>query len=280
MLPVRMKGIGQLAERFDHFIIDQFGVLHDGVRPYDGAPEALFRLKAAGKQILLLSNSGKRSAPNERRLEKLGFPQGSWDHFISSGELAWNALSKELTARDGPPPRCLLISRDGDGSAVEGLQLELVESGKTAEIVLLAASEADRFELDHYRALLAPAAERRVRCYCTNPDKVMLTRVGPRPGAGHLADLYTELGGEVVWIGKPYPEIYRAARACLGSPPHNRIVCVGDSIEHDIAGGARAGFATALVETGISSDIDDSSKLQLFQQHDATPGYVISRFAW
>lgn len=275
-----MDGIGQLAERFDHFIIDQFGVLHDGMRPYDGAPEALVRLKEAGKQVLLLSNSGKRSSPNEARLVKLGFAERSWDHFISSGEIAWGILHHRLAARTGPPLTCLLISRDGDRSAVDGLELDLVQSGASADIILLTASEADRYELDYYRALLAPAAERGVPCYCTNPDKTMLTSVGPRPGAGHLADLYAEMGGKVVWIGKPYPEIYQAARTCLGSPPDNRIVCVGDSVEHDIVGGARAGLSTALVETGIFAGLSDAAKTKLFQQHDATPAYLLPSFAW
>lgn len=269
-----------MAERFDHFIIDQFGVLHDGVRPYDGAPEALLLLKEAGKQVLLLSNSGKRSAPNEARLAKLGFAAGSWDHFISSGEIAWGVLDGMLAERTGAPLACLLISRDEDRSAVDGLELDLVENGADADLILLAASEADKYDLDYYRALFVTAAERGVPCYCTNPDKTMLTSVGPRPGAGHLADLYAELGGEVVWIGKPYPEIYQSARARLGSPPDNRIVCVGDSVEHDIVGGARAGLSTALVGTGIVTGLNDAEKMTLFQQHGVMPTYVLPGFAW
>lgn len=277
-MPSQLDGIRDLAERFDVFILDQFGVLHDGTAPYPGAVETLVRLKQAGKRTLLLSNSGKRSAPNEARLAKLGFVPGSWDHFLSSGEVAWQSLRKQLGA--STELRCLLIARDGDRSAVEGLPLTLVETGEEADIVLLSASEGDRFDLDHYRRLLRPAAARGAKCLCTNPDKIMLTSVGPRFGAGRIAELYAELGGEVTWIGKPFPEIYAAALDMLGNPDRLRAVCVGDSIEHDIAGGQGAGLRTALVMTGVLETSGPAERDRLFAQHGATPDFLVRTFAW
>lgn len=278
MSPLQLSGIRDLAERFDVFILDQFGVLHDGAAPYPGAVETLVRLKQAGKRTLLLSNSGKRSAPNEARLVKLGFVPGSWDHFLSSGEVAWQSLRRQLA--DGTGLRYLLIARDGDRSAVDGLPLTLVETGEEADIVLLSASEGDRFDLDHYRRLLEPAAARGIRCLCTNPDKIMLTSVGPRFGAGRIADLYAELGGEVTWIGKPFPEIYAAALDMLGNPDPARVVCVGDSIEHDISGGHGAGLRTALVMTGVLETRSQAEREKLFAEHGATPDFLVRTFAW
>ncbi|MDR7223036.1 TIGR01459 family HAD-type hydrolase [Aminobacter aminovorans] len=277
-MPTQLPGIRDLADRFDVFILDQFGVLHDGTEPYPGAVETLVWLKQAGKRTLLLSNSGKRSAPNEARLVKLGFVPGSWDHFLSSGEVAWQSLRKQLGNEAGL--RCLLIARDGDRSAVEGLPLTLVETGEEADIVLLSASEGDRFDLDHYRRLLQPAAARGARCLCTNPDKIMLTSVGPRFGAGRIAELYAELGGEVTWIGKPFSEIYAAALDMLGTPEQARVVCVGDSIEHDIAGGQGAGLRTALVMTGVLEASSAAEREQLFAEHGATPDFLVRTFAW
>ncbi|TIU45147.1 MAG: TIGR01459 family HAD-type hydrolase, partial [Mesorhizobium sp.] len=149
---MHLDGVAALAERYDVFLLDQFGVLHDGQQPYPGAVEALSALKRAGKTVALISNSGKRAEPNERRLLKLGFEAGSWDHFVSSGEVAWRIFTdmvREGTLRAGT--RCLLISRDGDRSAIEGLPLVLTERGDDAELVLIAASEGDRYDLDHYR---------------------------------------------------------------------------------------------------------------------------------
>ncbi len=278
MATLQLEGIRDLAERFDVLVLDQFGVLHDGVAPYPGAVETLVRLKQAGKRTLLLSNSGKRSAPNEARLMKLGFVPGSWHHFLSSGEVAWQSLRRQLANEAGL--RCLLIARDGDRSAVEGLPLTLVETGEEADIVLLSASEGDRFDLDHYRRMLQPAAARGVRCLCTNPDKIMLTSVGPRFGAGRIAELYSELGGEVSWIGKPFPDIYAAALDMLGAPDPARVVCVGDSIEHDIAGGQGAGLRTALVMTGVLETSSEAERDRLFAEHGAVPDFLVRTFAW
>lgn len=276
--PAALQGVRDLADRFDAFVVDQFGVLHDGSAPYPGAVEALTRLTGAGRTVLLLSNSGKRSAPNEARLARLGFAPGSWSHFLSSGEVAWRMLAEEL--RHAARLRCLLVARDGDRSAVEGLPLALTETGDDADIVLLSASEGDRYDLDHYRNLLAPAAARGVRCICTNPDRIMLTPSGPRFGAGRIAELYAGLGGPVTWIGKPFPQIYAAALDLLGRPAPARVVCVGDSIEHDVAGGRGAGLATALVSTGILEESTAGERAALFAEHGATPDFLLAAFRW
>ncbi|MBZ9822848.1 TIGR01459 family HAD-type hydrolase [Mesorhizobium sp. CA4] len=276
---VHLDGIAALAERYDVFLLDQFGVLHDGQQPYPGAVEALSALKRAGKTVTLISNSGKRAEPNERRLLKLGFEAGSWDHFVSSGEVAWRVFRNmtnlgELRAGT----RCLLISRDGDRSAIEGLPLVLTERGENAELVLIAASESDRYDLDHYRGLLGPAAARKIPCFCTNPDRIMLTAIGPRFAAGEIADIYERLGGSVTRIGKPYPAIYEAALALSGNPARGNAICVGDSVEHDIAGGRAAGVPTALVKSGILADSGDLTAL--FEELGAWPDFTLDAFRW
>ncbi|RWE23573.1 MAG: TIGR01459 family HAD-type hydrolase [Mesorhizobium sp.] len=274
-----LDGIAALAERYGVFLLDQFGVLHDGREPYPGAVEALSALKRAGKAVVLISNSGKRAAPNERRLLKLGFEAGSWDHFVSSGEVAWRRFKGMVgSGALKPGTRCLLVSRDGDRSAIEGLPLTVTDSGDDAELVLLSASEGDRYDLDHYSALLGPAAARRVPCFCTNPDRIMLTAVGPRFGAGEIAGLYERLGGSVSRIGKPYPAIFEAALGTAGNPARDNIVCVGDSIEHDIAGEAGAGVATVLVLSGILADSGDLAGL--YRELGAWPDYTLDAFRW
>ncbi|WP_095204034.1 TIGR01459 family HAD-type hydrolase [Mesorhizobium carmichaelinearum] len=273
-----LDGIGPLAERYQTFLLDQFGVLHDGQAPYPGAVEALSALKRAGKTVVLISNSGKRARPNEDRLLKLGFAAGSWDHFVSSGEVAWRSFNdRAASGKLRPGTKCLLISRDNDRTAIEGLPFVLTEAGEDAELVLISASEGDRHDLDHYRELLARAATRQVPCFCTNPDRIMLTAVGPRFGAGEIADLYESLGGDVTRIGKPYPAIFDAALALAGEPDRGSVVCVGDSVEHDIAGGNGVGIATALVLGGILADTPDLAAV--FDEQQAWPDYITGSFS-
>lgn len=278
--PSEQTSLAALAERYDVFFVDQFGVLHDGTAAYPGAIEALAGLKARGKTVVLLSNSGKRAAPNERRMVRLGFDASSWDFFVSSGEVAWRSFAGELGVPRRPEgTRCLVIARDGDRSAVDGLGFELVEEGAMAGFVLLAGSEGDRFSLDHYRDLLAPAAKAGVPLICTNPDMIMLTPLGPRFGAGRIAALYAELGGPVEWIGKPYPAIYAAALRLAGAPDKARVVAIGDSIEHDIAGARNAGIGAALVRSGILAELDAAALEALYREHGARPDHVLAGFA-
>lgn len=279
--PFTITGLRELDGRFDAYLIDQFGVLRDGRGPYPEAAETLHRLKDTGARIVILSNSGKRSAENDRRLAALGFDPGHWDWFLTSGEVAWRLLQAEAAGGDGSRPRrCLLISRDGDTSPLDGLAFERTVTGEDADVVLIAASEGDMHPLSYYEALLGPAAKRGVPCLCTNPDKIMLTRQGTAFGAGRIAELYEELGGTVRWIGKPFPDIYATARAFLGDIDPSRVCCIGDSIEHDIAGAAQAGFQSILVKTGILSGASQDTLEQLFNEHGCRPGIVIDRFIW
>lgn len=276
--PVSRPGIASLIDRFDVFFLDQFGVLHDGAAPYPGALQCLRTIKGEGRKIVILSNSGKRAAENEKRMFQLGFAPDMWDLFLSSGEAAWRMFADGAEFRPGI--KCFLISRDNDRSAISGLGMAVVNDAAQADVILLTASEGDRLDLNHYRRLLAPAANSDVPCFCTNPDKVMLTGAGPKFGAGRIGELYEELGGKVTWIGKPFPAIYEAALIAIGNPPASRVLCVGDSPEHDIAGAKSAGLASALVRTGIHAGLSDNALRKLYDQQDAVPDFILPGLVW
>jgi HAD superfamily hydrolase (TIGR01459 family) len=273
--PVDIDRLSLILDRFDAFLIDQFGVLRDGRGPYPQAAATLAALKAAGKKTIILSNSGKRAAENSARLAALGFDAKGWDWFLTSGETAFRIMARE-TFRPGA--RCLLISRDGDLSPLEGLDIVSTDVASEADIVLIAASEGDVHPLEYYATLLRPAAMAGTPCLCTNPDKVMLTRTGTAFGAGRIAELYAEMGGPVRWIGKPFADIYAEARRLLPDIAPARICAIGDSIEHDIAGAAQAGFASVLVTTGILADATTEERARLYAEHGAAPDFVLPGF--
>jgi HAD superfamily hydrolase (TIGR01459 family) len=257
---VKTTDLQTLAGQFDAFLIDQFGVLLDGTGAYDGAPEALSALARMGKRIVLLSNSGKRAAPNEARLTRLGFDRASYGCVMSSGEAAFAEIKGRIGHDIAPGAAVWVHARDGDMSAIDGLDLNPVDDACQADLLIIAGSRGDEFDLARYRDWLAPAARRGVPAFCTNPDIRMLTPLGPRFGAGAIARMYEDLGGQVDWIGKPFPLIYRLAHDALGAP--DRVLCIGDSPAHDIAGGQAAGFATALVRTGLHADLSDAALLE------------------
>jgi HAD superfamily hydrolase (TIGR01459 family) len=273
--PVVISGVSKIADQFDLFILDQFGVLHDGSAPYPGVLDCISELRRSEKKIIILSNSGKRSRENEKRLENLGFPAGSWDVFLSSGEAAWRSLASGIAYRS-----CFLISRDDDRSAIDGLTLEPAGSPGEADVILLTASEGDRFDLLHYERLLSGAARRGVPCLCTNPDKVMLTPSGQKFGAGRIAELYAKMGGPVRFVGKPYPAIYEAALSAMGNPDKSRVICIGDSVEHDISGAASAGLCSALVRTGIHAEASETVLNEEYNHHNARPDFILPGLVW
>ncbi len=273
--------LADLVGVFDTFFVDQFGVLHDGQQPYDGAVAALRRIRDAAKRIVLLSNSGKRSRPNAERLTGLGFPPDCYDLLVTSGEVAWRMLADgrmSLPRESERPLRCLLLERNGDGSAIAGLGYETVESGADADLVLIAGSEGDRLALADYRQRLEPAAGRNVPALCTNPDKIMLTASGPCFGPGRIGELYEQLGGPVTWIGKPFPDIYRVAIEEVGVASTDDILCIGDSVEHDIAGARRAGLTSALVRSGILAELSEAELAGIYARNGATPDFVVPAF--
>jgi ribonucleotide monophosphatase NagD (HAD superfamily) len=84
----------------------------------------------------------------------------------------------------------------------------------------------------------------------------------------------------VTWIGKPFPEIYTAALQAVGDPVLERVVGIGDSVEHDIAGARSAGARSALVRTGVLTNLSDQEIDQLEQRYDAVADYVLASFRW
>ncbi len=271
-------GLEALAGRFDAFLVDQFGVVLDGVGAYPFAPAALARLAAQGKPVLFLSNSGKRAAANEARLGALGFRRGDYLGVLSSGEAAHGLLARRIGADIGAGAPVWLHGRDDDASAVAGLDLRRCEDPAQAALIVLAGSRGEVMTLGDYARLLAPAARAGVPCLCTNPDLTMLTARGRHFGAGRIAALYAELGGSVDYVGKPHPLIYaEAARRLPGIAP-GRILCIGDSPAHDLAGGRAAGHATALVRSGIHAGLDDAALAALCAAEGAAPDFILPAF--
>ncbi|MEM8753121.1 MAG: TIGR01459 family HAD-type hydrolase [Pseudomonadota bacterium] len=251
-MTARIAGLGEIVERFDGLLVDQFGVLHDGRRAFPGAREALDRAKASGLSIVALTNSGKRSALNAARLERLGFPASLFRSVISSGELAHERIDRMLAdGRLRPGARAVLIARDGDRSLVEGKPLSLVPLGGAAEIVLIAGAEPERTDRAAYRAALAPLARAGVPALCANPDTAMYADGRAAFGAGLIAEDYRADGGPVETLGKPGAAMFEAGLAALGTTDPARTLMIGDSPEHDVAGAKAAGCATLLVTDGV-----------------------------
>ncbi len=280
-----ITSLDAILDQADAFLLDQFGTLHDGVTLYPGVADRMAGLRAAGKRLIILSNSGKRSGPNIARLARIGLRPDGYDGFLSSGEVAWQMLAASAHPALAGVRRCLVLSRGVETEALAGLDLAQTEDAATADLVLLLGSEADRIGLDAYRDRLAPAAQRGITCLCGNPDRAMvLADGGLAPAAGRIAELYAEMGGPVLWIGKPGAAIYDAAFTMLqpllgGAIDRSRIWAVGDSIEHDVAGAAAQGCRSLLVLTGIMAEQGEATLAEEVACWGAVPDAIMPAFS-
>ena len=283
-------GVAALAERYDGFLVDQWGVLHDGVRAYPGARACLERLMAAGKRTVVISNSGRRAAANVARMARLGIPEAAYSAVVTSGETAWRLLGER---RDpffaGLGRRCRLITNGGDRSVVEGLDLTVADTVGGADFLLLSGLDAAAMVPDDYAAELAAALARGLPLVCANPDIVGITGDALHATPGALARHYAAMGGRVRNVGKPAQEIYDLCLAALGDIPRDRVVAIGDSLQHDVAGAANVGIASAFLTAGIHRDAFAGAAspatitarlAPLCRQFGVRPDWVLSAFLW
>ena len=277
---IRARALSEIVDRYDAFLVDQYGVLLDGAGLYDHARGVLDELAARGKTVLLISNSGKRSAPNVARLARFGVSRATFLDVLSSGEVAYREMQRRIGASVPAGARAWIEVTDPAARPAEGLDLTPVQSPDEADLIWIAGCRPFERSLEDYARMLAGAARRGAPAICANPDMTMLTPTGRMYGAGAVAKIYEELGGEVEWFGKPYPAIYEEALRRLGDVDRARVLAVGDSPAHDILGGARAGVATALVRTGVHESESEAELLARCEKLGVAPDVLLPRFAF
>lgn len=246
-----IAGLGPIAERYDAFILDLWGVVHDGHRPYPGSVDCMRRLRAMGRPVILLSNAPRRSATVACFLqEKIGLPEGCHDHIVTSGDLTYAHLA---AGREGWRSY-LRVGPERDWGLLEGLDYERVEEPGDADFLLCTGLVDDEAEVpEDYDRIFLDTIAKGLTMVCANPDLTVMR--GPKQVycAGALAARYEALGGRVIQHGKPHADAYAACRAWLG-PARTRLLAVGDSLRTDIAGASAAGIDSVLLACGIHAE--------------------------
>ncbi len=282
---IALPGMAALAADYDGFILDLWGVIHDGVRPYEGARDCLEHLRGAGKRCVLLSNAPRRSHAAEAMLGAMGLPPALYTGLLTSGE------ATHLALRDRDDPWFAALGRrvwhlgpERDRNVMAGLGLEQVASPAEAEWVLNTGPD-DHLgprPLAEFEEVLASCAQRGLPMICANPDLEVI-RGGQRVlCAGALAARYQQLGGAVRSLGKPDPAIYRPVLAMLGTAP-GRTLAVGDSLRTDIAGAAAAGLDSCWVLGGIHGEAlgdDHGAAAAEAAALGLRPVAAVPRFVW
>ncbi len=246
--PRALNGLSDIADQYDVLLCDVWGVIHNGRDRFPAACDALVRFQAERGPVILISNSPRPAAAVEEQLDELGVPRAAWTSFITSGD-ATRAL---LSARaPGPAWR---IGPERDNVLYEGLGLEFAGPKEAAFVACTGPVNDETETPEDYRADLTAAAERGLTMICANPDRVVHRGERLIYCGGALADLYGQLGGEVIMAGKPYPAIYdlclreAVLKSANGAP---RVLCIGDGIPTDVKGAARRELDCLFVAGGI-----------------------------
>jgi HAD superfamily hydrolase (TIGR01459 family) len=286
-MTVHIRGLSEIAQRYDAFILDLWGCLHDGVVVYPAALEALRRLKAAGKRAIILSNAPRRAHEVAARIAEMGITPDLYDYLHTSGEETWQELSQnEIAALQGRGRKLHPIMAARDRAMLDGIEVELVDEPAQADFMLVTGTETGKEELASFDPLLAPAAARGVPLICANPDLVVHRGGVEEICAGSIAQRYEALGGPVVWFGKPYPAVYRRILSECQLKP-GQLLCVGDALRTDVAGGKGIGAAALFTVGGIHHQellVDnrlDMARLEaLCRRLGQTPDFAIAHLGW
>ena len=248
-----LSGFAPLAGRYDGFVLDLWGVIHDGIRAFPHAVDCLRRLREAGKRTLLLSNVPRPNAAVQTMMRGMGIEDALYTDILTSGEAVRRALIS-------PPDlwwaelgqKVFHLGPARDLPVLEGLPLQRVASPAEGNFVLNTGPDDHRnpSDIGEFEAVLADCARHDLPMICANPDLEVI-RGGVRVlCAGALAVRYRELGGDVRSLGKPDPAIYQPVLEVLGMPPE-RVLAVGDALRTDVAGAAGVDLDACWVLDGI-----------------------------
>jgi HAD superfamily hydrolase (TIGR01459 family) len=252
----QISGLSEISDRYDAILCDIWGVLHNGVASFALASEALASFRRRGGVVVLITNAPRPSPPVRRQVLRLGVPAEAFDAVVTSGDVTIGLIEE----RTGDPVLHVGPARDlslFDAVAeATGRQPKLV-SLEDAQYALCTGLRNDETEmLDDYEPELRALASRDMTMICANPDIVIHRGENLIYCAGALARRYEELGGPVIYAGKPHARIYdwalTLAERARGAPlSKDRVVAIGDGMKTDIAGASRAGLDALLVTQGI-----------------------------
>jgi HAD superfamily hydrolase (TIGR01459 family) len=290
-----LTGIRSLADRYDTFVIDLWGTLHNGIVAYPGAADALKRLKDKGKTIGLLSNAPRRAAVVVEMIDGMGIGRELYDVILTSGESVFRAL------RDRPDAwtrklsgACWHLGPARDRRLFEGLDIDLREHPEPGcGFCVNTGAKMNEERVEDYQDDLDTAFDMGLPMICANPD--IWVPVGDMLAicAGAFAEYYEGKGGEVDWHGKPrlpiYTQLFAELEAGGAAIDPARTLAIGDGLHTDIAGAAGAGIASALLVAGVHAPVlklnwrgkpDPAALAALIDTSEFKPDHVLRHFAW
>jgi len=262
--------LSELVDGVEVILSDIWGVVHNGLESFPEACEALHTYRQRGGTVILITNAPRPADSVQRQLRKLGVADEIYDAIVSSGDLTRHFVA------DHPGKKMFWLGPERDSSIYRGLDAVPAPLEQADYIVCTGLFDDETESAEDYRATMLQARTRKLPLVCANPDIVVERGDRLIYCAGAIAELYRELGGEVIFYGKPHRPIYERAMALAserrGSPaPLDRVLAIGDSVRTDLTGAHGFGIDCLFVTRGIHSEdfegidqLDPASVKELF----------------
>ena len=252
-----IKKISYLMNYFDTFIIDLWGVIHDGKKSFPHALNCLEKIHQNKKNIILISNSSKKNINIISNLKKLGFNTNIFNKVLTSGQTVLNELKMptQSWSRD-LGKKYYHITVKNKNNLLKGLNKKEVK--KISEANFIIASSIDpNIPVIEYTSLLQEALKLNLPLVCANPDYESVetnANLKKQICAGSVLKLYESIGGKTFFLGKPSSFIYKEATKNIVNFKKSRTVAIGDSLSHDIYGAHNFGIKSVLITSGIHNN--------------------------
>ena len=266
-----LNGLKSIVDNYDLFYIDLWGVIHNGIKLHEKAIIVLKELLKKDKGFVLLTNAPRPNKTVRNFLKRMGMDQELYDHVFTSGEAALNYLNKHFLSKKfyhiGPP-------RDFDLFYLfKNNKCEYIEESE----YLLCTGLFDNHEKDliYYKNLFEHQTKKKM--ICTNPDLIVDRGNKRELCAGSVAMVYEKMGGEVVYFGKPHPEVY------IQSINNNnkKILAIGDNLNTDIKGANLLNYDTLLISNGIhKNEIKDKGIHRIAKEYETIINFTQSDLKW
>lgn len=271
----RISGINAIFDKYDFFILDIWGVVHNGMEIYPGVKDALLRLKNAKKQFCFLSNSPRPNEIVHTKLKNIGLDFIVQDQIITSGNYFRYSVQsgdyKHLQNR-----KIYALDAEKNRDILKDLQLNMVNDLASADYFVIMSYSSDLAkEEPRYKAFFEQALKLNLTAICPNPDRLVNDGKDIKYVNGYFAQMYQKMGGKVLYFGKPHVGIYQYL-AQKFTPPLTRTLAIGDSIETDIVGANKFNIDSLLVMNGIHAGEKNIEKL--FDLYNARANYISNSF--
>ena len=285
-MPEFKNNILEIADKYQYFILDIWGVIHDGDSTYDGVVATIKQLKKLDKKVIFLSNAPRRSEVVAKVLANYGITKDYYEFILTSGEAAHLYLQQNQQNNFSEfGKKYFYIGPQKDRGLVNDLQYEEVLEAKDADFNITTGFNGPGSTLDERKHQLDESIKYNLPMICVNPDLMVIKKTGQEfLCAGVLAKEYQKMHGQVHFFGKPYQEVYQILIKKLNIKDLSQAVAVGDGMETDIAGANNAKINSALICGGILSNIvgvkygqlPEKSKIEkIFDDYGFKPKYII-----